>query len=249
VIGVAIVAAAAFAGGAYAATQDSTTNVRQAFLTEVAKRLHVTPKQLSSALQGAALDQINAAVASGRLTQAQANALKQRVERGRLPLLGLAGTMAFRHVGPFGGPGQLSPAAGGLAFPRPGTPRPLGAGSGPLAAAATYLGITRTQLLSQLAAGKSLAQIAAAHGKPASGLKAAILASVKAKLDKAVAAKLMTTSQEQHLLSRLSDRLDNLIDRSLPRFGFGPAGKGPILGPALRRPSAAGAPPQFVPGP
>ena len=51
VIGATTLAAAAFAGGAYAASQDSATNTRQAFLNDVASRLHVSPQQLTSALK------------------------------------------------------------------------------------------------------------------------------------------------------------------------------------------------------
>ena len=47
----AILAAAALAGGAYAATQ-SGGNPRQAFINDVARRLHVTPAQLRAALKG-----------------------------------------------------------------------------------------------------------------------------------------------------------------------------------------------------
>ena len=78
VIGATAVAVAAFAGGAVAATQGS-SNPRQQYLNDVAKRLNVTPAQLNSALSGAALDQLNAAVKAGKLTQAQANQLKQQL--------------------------------------------------------------------------------------------------------------------------------------------------------------------------
>ena len=73
---------AAFAGGAYAATQSSGPNTRQAFLNDVAKRLHVSPQQLSSALNGATTDQLQAEVKAGQITQAQANALEQRLKNG-----------------------------------------------------------------------------------------------------------------------------------------------------------------------
>ena len=82
VLGLAALAVAAFAGGAYAATQSSGPNTRQAFLNDVAKRLHVTPKQLSSALNGATTDQLQAEVKAGQITQAQANALEQHLKNG-----------------------------------------------------------------------------------------------------------------------------------------------------------------------
>ena len=89
VIALAVLAAAAFAGGAYASTRDSSTNARQAFLNDVAKRLHVTPAQLNSALTGALQDQLNAAVKAGKLTQAQADKIEQRIKaNGGVPFFG-----------------------------------------------------------------------------------------------------------------------------------------------------------------
>ena len=127
-IGVVAVAAAAFAGGAYAATKDSNANTRQAFLNDVAKRLHVTPAQLTSALEGAEMDQLNAAVASGKLTQAQANALKQRIQQGHV-LLGALGL--FRagpgFLAPFGPGGKLRGSLAPRPFPLPALPPGAGA--------------------------------------------------------------------------------------------------------------------------
>src|SRR5579862_7844487 len=100
VIGAVVLALAASAGGAYAATQ-SGGSPRQAFLNDVAKRLHVTPQQLATAIQGATADQLQAAVKAGHLTQAQANALEKQLKAGGpLPL----------------GPGLWSP---GFAVPAP----------------------------------------------------------------------------------------------------------------------------------
>jgi AraC-like DNA-binding protein len=198
VMGLVAVAVAAFAGGAYAATQSSGQDARQAFLNDVAKRLHVTPQQLTSALNGAALDQLQAAVKDGRLTQAEANALEQRLKsNGTLPALpfGLFGPRAFdRPRLPGHGPG------------------PAAAGAGALAGAASYLGLSDMQLFQELAGGKSLAQIATSRGKSVSGLEQAMTAAMKAKLDKAVAANAITAAQEKQLLSRWSARLSTEVN-------------------------------------
>ena len=111
--------------------------------------------------------------------------------------------------------------------------------------------------MTQLASGKTLAQLANKPGKSAAGLKQALTAAFKAKLDRAVAAKRLTSSQEQQLLSRWSSRLDQLINRRPPRFdaprggglprfrppeGPGPAGPpGPPPGAAFT-PGASGTP-------
>ncbi|MBV9801232.1 MAG: hypothetical protein JO039_24525 [Solirubrobacterales bacterium] len=200
-IGTTALAATAFAGGAYAANQQSPNSARQAFLADVAKRLNVTPQQLTAALKGASLDQLNAAVKAGKLTQAQANAIKQRIEQGA--------------AGPF----PFPPRA--LRGPRPFGPAFFGpSGHSPLGAAANYLGLTDAQLFDQLQAGKTLAQIAQSHGKSVAGLKQAMFGAEKARLDEAVKDKLITPSQEQQALSRLSSRLNNQLSRTLPRVPF-----------------------------
>src|ERR1700738_2312439 len=83
VIGGTALAVAAFAGGAYAATQDSPDAERQAFINDVAKHLGVSSQALSDALKSARLDQLQAAVKDGELTQAQADQLKQQREQGK----------------------------------------------------------------------------------------------------------------------------------------------------------------------
>jgi hypothetical protein len=240
-IGVSAVAAAAFSGGAYAAAQDAGSNPRQAFLSDVAKRLHVTPSQLSAALKGAIVDRLNAAVAAGRLTEAQAKALERRIQQapgvplggpewGDRPGLGRRGfgepgmfphpRLFFgRPPGPPGLPGLPGPPGlPGLPGPpgQPGLPGVAPGGPGPLAAAAGYLGLTEAQLFDQLGSGKTLAQLASARHKSVSGLKAAMIAAVRAMLDKAVGAKSITSAQEQEILRRVSARLDYRINHGAP---------------------------------
>jgi hypothetical protein len=233
VIGLAALAVAAFAGGAYAATQSSGPSTRQAFLNDVAKRLHVTPQQLSTALNGAAVDQLQAEVKAGRLTQAQANALEQRLKNG--------------------GPTPLLPLAPGLAAPRPFPATPgspgRGFGAGPLGfpgvlglgAAASYLGLSNTQLSQQLQSGKSLAQIATAKGKTVAGLEQAMTAPIKKALDAAVARKAITPANEKQILSRFSAGLSQRIDRkglAAPSFrrGFFRGAPGRPYGPLFAPP-------------
>jgi len=188
--GAVVLAGCSFAGGAYAATND--TSPKQAFLNDVASRLHISPAQLKSALRGAALDQLQAAVKAGRLTQAQANAIERRMRD---------------H--------------GGLAVPFFGFRRLRHLDGGPLTPAARYLGITEIQLLDQLASGKSLAQLATAHGKTAAGLENALVGAARSKLNRLRANGFITGTQEQRALSRLQARITELVNRAglRPRFG------------------------------
>ena len=66
---------------AVAATRSSSGSGRQAYLDDVAKHLNVTPGALAAAVQAARSEAIKAAVADGRITQAQADALEQRAQR------------------------------------------------------------------------------------------------------------------------------------------------------------------------
>lgn len=229
---VALVLAAA-AGGAYAATSSPARPAasRQAFLRDVASRLHVTPQELRSAVRGAFFDRLAAAVAAGRLTKAQAAAIERAVKRSGLiplaPLLGFGGAGGPLRFRAFGGrlrglPGPPFPPGAAPLFRHGLRALPpffgwLGLGlHGAAKAATAYLGLTRAQLVSDLRAGRSLAQIAASSGKPVSGLKAAIEAAFKHRLDRLVARKRITSTQESRILSRIDSMLPRVIDHPLP---------------------------------
>jgi hypothetical protein len=220
VIAIALLALAAFAGGAYASTQE-TTDPQQAFLNDVAKRLNVTPAALKAAIKGAYEDQINAALASGKITQAQAKALKQRLAHSG----GLA---------PLFGPSPLGPSPSRF-FGRPGglviVPE--------LSAAASYLGLTEAQLLSDLKSGQSLAKIAASRHKSVSGLESVITASIRSRLEQLVSKKRITQDQANRVLKGLTTKLNSLIN-GVPRLGFG---AGRAFGPGGPHPNWKGSPP------
>jgi hypothetical protein len=89
---------------AVAATQNPGGSARQAYIDDVAKRLNVAPGALTAAMKAAGYDRIDAAVAAGRITQSQADALKQRIEHG-------GGTPFFGHGFGRGGLGGHGVAA------------------------------------------------------------------------------------------------------------------------------------------
>jgi hypothetical protein len=185
------------AGAAIAATQGSTTQSSnssgsQALISDLAGRLNVTPTALVAAVKAAATDQINAAVAAGRLTQAQGTAAEHRIAQstgvsfGR----GFAGG-GFARGGFSGGGGQID------------------------ATAAQYLGISETTLRSDLKAGHSLATIATSTtGKSVTGLKAAIIAAETTRLNSAVSIAKITQAQETRRLADLSSRIDSMLQRT-----------------------------------
>jgi hypothetical protein len=82
-----------------------------------------------------------------------------------------------------------------------------------LAAAATYLGITTDELRTQMRAGQTLAQIAAATaGKSRDGLVAALTADAQAKIAAAQTAGTITAEQAAQLNSGLADKIARLVD-------------------------------------
>jgi hypothetical protein len=99
-------------------------------------------------------------------------------------------------------------------------------------AAADYLGLSLTQLRTQLHAGKSLADIATAQGKPVAGLKDAILAAMTSRINADTA---LTAQQKAALISQVKSHLDTMINRGMdhqpgPGMGGHMAGTGSPMG-------------------
>jgi hypothetical protein len=128
--------------------------------------------------------------------------------------------------------GVLALAGGGTALANKGksnTDRAAGTGAtrashGPsddLDAAATYLGTTSANLLTQLRSGKTLAQIAGATaGKSAAGLIAALVAHEKSELADAVKAGKLTQAQADEIAANLQPRFTDLVNGVRPAHGF-----------------------------
>ncbi len=80
------------------------------------------------------------------------------------------------------------------------------------AAALSYLGLTRHQLLQQLKSGKTLAQVAdSTPGKSSAGLSEVLLGTFKSKLDARVAAHQLSKSAETARLTVLRTRISRLL--------------------------------------
>jgi ribosomal protein L10 len=151
---------------------------------------------LIAALVSSETQELDAAVTAGKLTQAQ--------EQEMLANLQQRVTDLVNGTRPPGGPG-------------------FGRGHGPgddLAAAASYLGITTAQLLSDLQSGQTLAQVASAtSGKSADGLIAALVSHETQELDAAVAAGKLTQAQEQEVLATLQQHVTDLVNGVRPDGG------------------------------
>jgi hypothetical protein len=217
-VSAAVLAAGAGGGAAIAATggDDDHKKAEQAIIDDAAKRLNVTPDALRSALGAAEDAQLDQQVKDGKLTQAQADAIKKRrADSG--DVLG-PGAPAGRPAGP----GMMHPGFG-LGFKS-------GAG-GALDGAAQALGLSRADLLKQLRAGRSIADVAKAQSKSLDDVKAAITAAVTKELDQQVTDRKLTADQRDKILSELKSHLDDLVTLTPPARPADPPSGAPGFGP------------------
>ena len=197
---VAALAVAVGAGGAIAATQLTPEQRSDAIVADAAEQLGVEASELDAALTKALQNQVDAAVADGRLTEEQGEELKERIAAGDVPLVGL---------GP-GGPG--------------------GHGHHhvfDLSAAADYLGVTESELRTALHEdGQTLAEVAEAEGKSVDGLVTALVTAAREQLDQAVEDGRLTEAQRTEMLADVEERVRDVVENGMPqRFGF--RGEGP----------------------
>lgn len=195
----AVALAVGFGGGALAASGVfSPEEESKAVIEDAAGQLGVEPQELSDALKQALKNRIDAAVEAGRLTEEQANELKERIDDSEYPLLFGPG---WHHDG-FGGPRGF-----GL--------------FGSLDAAASYLGLTGAELRERLQ-DQTLAEIAKDEGKSVSGLVLAIVKSATARIDEAVNEGRLTQEQASKLKAGLQDRVEAFVNGELRGHAFGP---------------------------
>ncbi|MCE7982791.1 MAG: hypothetical protein DYG89_16530 [Caldilinea sp. CFX5] len=201
---------------------------RGASLTTIATALNMTVADLQSALQsgktvaalatekGVALQTIvdaliaeqktvlQQAVTAGRLTQAQADARLAALQTQLPTQLSTAFTPGLRGGGR-GMPGSFGPGAS-------------------FATIATTLGVSESELMTALQAGKSVADIAAEKNVDLAKVSAAIVAEQKTALQQAVTAGRLTQAQAHQQLARLQANLPHLLSL---KGGMGPGLGGP----------------------
>jgi hypothetical protein len=188
-------------GAAFAATQDSPQASSQAALADAARQLGVSEEKLDDALRTALENRVDEAVSAGRLTEDEGERLKDAIESGDVPVLGVP--------------------MGGQAHGLPGRH---------LDAAASYLGLTADDLRAELEAGETLADVAQAEDKPVDGLVDALVADERTELDQAVEDGRLTEAQADELLAGAEERMTDLVNGELPGppdGRFGPGGPPP----------------------
>jgi hypothetical protein len=210
-------AVVAVLAGAVTLGASASGSAPSSFVDSLAQHLGISTAKLQDAAKAAALDQVDNALAAGRITKEQADALKARISSGDYPLSG-------RGFG--AGPGFGAGGFGrGLFGPVPFGPPGIGL-RGSLETITDYLGLSRQDLAQKLRDGQSLAQIAKAQGKSVDGLVSAIVDAAKKRLDKAVAAGWLTAEQEKNVLDRLKTMVESMVDATPPALSAAPPGFG-----------------------
>lgn len=159
--------------------------LRSQFLDKLAAELNIQRSVLDSALSKAGTATVDAAVQQGTLTQAQADAIKARIAGGDVTAL-------------FNGRGGPGHSVGGN--------QDSGVRQALLDGATKALGITATELTTQLRSGQTIAQIAQSKNTTEQAVVNAALAAAKAQLDAAVKAGTITQAQADAQYSKLQQQ-------------------------------------------
>jgi hypothetical protein len=158
------------------------------FIDKLAGLLGIDSAKLTSSIKQAEKDTIDQALKDGTLTQAQADAAKQRVDN--------ATTTGFApfgfHLGAKGD--RTDTKTAGINYMQT-----------YMQAIADKLGLSVTDLQTQLQQGKSLTDLATAKGLTEQNLRDAGVAAAKTQLDQAVKDGKLTQAQEDSMLNRLKD--------------------------------------------
>jgi len=210
VIGVAAVEAAP----SPSPSTSTSSNYGQVFLDKLGAILHLNRQQTQDALKQAELQTVDQMRKDGKITQAQADAMKARINAGQG--LGPVGGFGFRHDG-FKADRTLI--------------RDLTTAE--LNAAASALHMSTADFQSALRSGKSLSDLETQQKVSDSALKAAMKNAAKGVLDKAVKAGTITQSQADAILAKVG---------SGPKFGFGHKAPGQRGGPSSPAPSQSPTP-------
>ena len=148
------------------------------FMKHFAVEIGKSQAQINVAFQKAIADTLADEVKAGHLTQAQADTIKKKLANQTpcsLPSLAPRGD-------------KTAIAAYMVQY---------------LTAAASALGVTETQLQTDLKNGQSLSQVASAQKVSEADFRNKLIANLKPVLDKAVSDKKITAAQEQTIVSRL----------------------------------------------
>ena len=193
----------AIATTASVAQKANATAICDSFISHLASDLGKTQAQVNAAIQKAMGETLADQVKSGALTQTQADAISKNVANQQ--------PCAVTGVGRLGDAGNS--ATIGAYMPQL------------VAAAASALGVSETQLKTDLAAGKSLSDIAGAKNPTMTEaqFRTNLIAKLKPLLDAAVTSKKLTATQEQAIIQRLQTGPIPMWNKSIKHKTSAPA--------------------------
>jgi polyhydroxyalkanoate synthesis regulator phasin len=201
VAGFVLAVALGAAGGFAAAEALSEDDDPEAVVAEAT----VEPDDASEPLTKALEFLVDEAVDAGRLTEDEGERLKERLQSSELPLV----VPGLERL-PFGDRGfDLFERGFGL----------LG-GILDLDTAASYLGLTESELREELEDGKSLAEIAREQDKSVDGLVEELVDAAERRIDDAVADGRLAEDRATRLKDGLEERIRNRVDDELRWRGF-----------------------------
>ena len=175
------------------------------FARKLAGNLGVSEDKLRDAFKQTALQEVDEALAAGRITADQAQRLKDRINQGggNLPCFRLGGDKAGQ-AGRAGQHGQMV-----MILPQM------------LDATAGYLGIDRATLLQELRDQGSLQAVAAKHGKDTPDGKAGLEQAMETALRKALADRGVDQARVDQVANDFKQNFDRLYTRNWTRMGPG----------------------------
>jgi hypothetical protein len=171
-------------------------------LAEIAKQQGKTADGLVDALVAAEKKQLDAAVKDGTLTDAQRDRIESKLEERVTDVVNAELPAFGRGFGFKFGRGAFLPSRGTH-----------------LDAAASYLGVSESELRADLREGESLADVAKEQGKSVDGLVDALVADEKKELDDAVQDGRLTDAQRDRIESTLEQRVTDFVNGERPFFG------------------------------
>ncbi|MGH3110644.1 MAG: hypothetical protein ACRDQT_06980 [Gaiellaceae bacterium] len=196
-----LLAVALGAGGALAAVGALSDDDDEVAVAETAEPDDERAEQ-SDALERTLEFLVDEAVDAGRLTEEEGAELKERLERGVTSLLPRFDGERVPDL--FGGLRELP-------FVRPAID---------LDVAASYLGLSSSELHEELAEGRTLAEIARAEGKSVDGLVRALVDAADERIDEAVDDGRLSEERAAELREDLEDRIEDRVDEELGRLGL-----------------------------
>jgi thymidine kinase len=180
-------------------------------ISAIAKEHNVDPAKVIATLVSDENSEIDAALTSGQLTQAQATQMK---------------TQTTQRVSDFVNGTEPAGGRGGPSGPRGG----LQAEDEQVVA--TAIGITATQLQTELTAGKTIAAIATEHNSTAATVISALVASENSEIDQRVSSGQLTAAQGAQLKTMTVQRVTDEVNGTEPAHGGFGGHDGPPGGPA-----------------